>query len=349
MGTSSAVDFRNFPLLWASHISVKELGGEQLLVKGQRDRPEPGLERRDVFLQYRSSLRSEFAQKNTSQNSPHVRFANAHNDDQLIAFLRDFGAFSPCDAGEFEGLPETDWAMMVYAIEELPILRREQRTYAAALRLLTEIKVPKEESNVSAIKESIEAIADGIAFWPEQWEAESKWLKSHVFSPIGWHFDRNHRDYIWRIRWRLCPPEMATEPTSVRSVDLDWRLQALKESAIKPIESPHRAAHLVLCELLNAFATQVQCFGDCAIETIPHVSVLFGIRPAMYFILRHEYLGSTGIRVCHNNRCRRFFESWRSGQRFCSAECSQKFRQRKYWRTSGTDLRHKRKLKKQLE
>jgi hypothetical protein len=325
------------------------LGGEQLLVKGRRNRPEPELERRDVFLQYRSSLRSEFAQKNTSQNSPHVRFANAHNDDQLIAFVRDFGAFSPSGAGEFEGPPETDWAMMVCAIEELPTLRREQRTYAAALQLLTEVKVAKKESDVSAIKKSIETIADGIAFWPEQWEAESKWLKSHVFSPIGWHFDRNHRDYIWRLRWRLCPPEVVPEPTSVRSADLDWRLQALNQSVIKPIESPHRAAHLVLCELLNAFATEVQCFGDSAIETIPPVAVLFGIRPAMYLILRHEYLGNTAIRVCHNNRCRCFFESGRSGQVFCSPGCSQTSRQRKYWQTSGADLRHKRKRRNQDE
>jgi hypothetical protein len=40
---------------------------------------------------------------------------------------------------------------MIHAIEDLPTLRREQQTYAAALQLLINVKVAKEEADVSAI------------------------------------------------------------------------------------------------------------------------------------------------------------------------------------------------------
>lgn len=109
---------------------------------------------------------------------------------------------------------------------------------------------------------------------------------------------------------------------------------------------PYDAGHLVLCQLINAFDTEVCYFADRAVEALPYDSLRFGVRPALYQILKHMYLGRVGAQVCRNDRCRQFFESKREGQVYCSIECSQRYRQRQYWTTTGSVRRNKRRRAK---
>jgi hypothetical protein len=76
----------------------------------------------------------------------------------------------------------------------------------------------------------------------------------------------------------------------------------------------------VLSALINAFDTEVRYFADRPVETLAFGSLRFGVRPALYLVLKHLYLGGSGALVCENDRYRRFFESERAGQRFCTSE-----------------------------
>src|SRR5205807_2312726 len=76
----------------------------------------------------------------------------------------------------------------------------------------------------------------------------------------------------------------------------------------------------VLCKLINAFPTEVLTYhDDHPVDTLPLFSLRFGIRPALYVILKTEYLGRGGAMICANDRCGQFFVSERAGQRYCSA------------------------------
>src|SRR4030088_2788979 len=72
---------------------------------------------------------------------------------------------------------------------------------------------------------------------------------------------------------------------------------------------PYKAAHSVLCGLINTFRTEVDQVGDTPVEALPFGSLRFGVRPILYLILRHEYLWRGGAVVCSNDRCGRFFVS----------------------------------------
>jgi hypothetical protein len=104
---------------------------------------------------------------------------------------------------------------------------------------------------------------------------------------------------------------------------------------------------IVICELLNSFPSIVY-----PNPSEMHNSIKFGIRPLLYSLLRHQFIYSKGLAICANTACRNFFNIERSGQNFCSSECSLRHRQREYWKKRGKKLRKKRtvnynKMKKQ--
>lgn len=335
------------PMTWASDILVHDWPGEPMFVEGKLPFAAAELQSsRDPFLRYLSSVQLEFAQKGVLA-SPHISFPNATSDQALMEFVEEFGPVVATDVFEDKvdqtqangtSLEEKDWRGFVGARQDLATLRIERRTYAAALELLTELRLGENAVDISAIQRHISDIADGVSSWPEQREAERQWRTSHNFAPMAWHFDSNQRHFIWLLKADVFlqePPPLdgafGTGPDYV-----GWALRM----------KPYRAGHLVLCALINAFDTEVKYFKDRPVETSPFGSLRFGVRPALYLILKHLYLGGSGVPVCGNDRCRRFFENERAGQRFCTPECSQRYRQRKYWAKAGSDLRKRRAAKK---
>ena len=346
------------PITWASEIAIELRSKEGLLIMGQLPITDSDLDpSRDPFLRYLSSVKLDFAQKGTGRTSPHIIFANARSDDELVSFVAEFGPVAAKEVEEIKpsdpvASDEFDWRISILAVQDLATLRSERQIYASALELLTEIRRGEGEADVEVIKKHISMIAEGASQWPEQWEAEQKWRASNGPFPIAWRFDSNHRDYLWGLKYDVYhrkPPgsdslgeQQFDEETSFTASETDdpstW-------SAL--LTTPYRAAHLVLCLLINAFDTKIQCFhGDRAVETLPFAPVPFGIRPVLYLILKHIYLGSVGVQVCANDRCRRFFESKRAGQAYCKQECSQQHRQRKYWSDRGSELRKRQRAKK---
>jgi hypothetical protein len=345
------------PMAWASDIAAESLSREELFVAGKLPMCDSDLQpSRDAFRRYLSSVKLRFGQKGTGLPSPHISFANAVHDDALVRFVSEFGPVAAKAVVDVEPIePEQvsledwdkfDWRTSIGAFQDLSTLRRERQTYASALELLAELKRGEDAANVTAIQQHISNIADGVWDWPQQWEAEKQWRASHSSAPIAWHFDPTRRDYILQLKtdvFQLEPPR----PGSLIQQDFHEFIGTPAPRVSSPlITEPYRAGHLVLCELINAFDTEVQYFGDRAVEVLPFASLRFGIRPALYLILKHMYLGRAGAQVCRNDRCRQFFESKREGQVYCSNECSQRYRQRGYWTTRGSVQRNKRRCAK---
>lgn len=338
------------PTIWASDISVEYWSNDQLFVTGVRPTTSSELQSsRDSFLRYLSSARSEFADKGKPLDSPHLSFSNATADEALVEFVKEFGPVvgtevveNKADPADSSGISGNDWneldgKVLVAALQDLATLRLERRTFAAALALLEELRHEKRVS-IPAIQQHISDIADGVWYWPTQRDSEREWRASHNLPPIAWQFDRNRCDFIYFLRTSISSQPQPLDGGHVTGHNSHaWPLATTE---------PRRAGHLVLCALINAFHTEVQYSKDRPVEALPFGALLFGVRPALYLILKHLYLGGGCAPVCGNDRCRRFFEIKRGGQRFCKAECSEQYRQRKYWAMRGSILRKRRAAKK---
>src|SRR3954466_3589101 len=79
------------PLVWARNIRVKSVG-EELEGTGTAPVTEPeSFGASDFLRDYRHAIRRHGPQKREGKNSPHVRFANAERDEDLINFVSRFG------------------------------------------------------------------------------------------------------------------------------------------------------------------------------------------------------------------------------------------------------------------
>jgi hypothetical protein len=347
------------PVTWASAIAVRRQA-DRLLVTGKLPITDSDIENSaDPYFRYITSVKSEFAQKQTGRNSPHIRFANALDDESLTAFVREFGPVVPSEVSiheppDFELAPleeqeRTDLHSTVAAVQTLATLRTEQRTYAAALRLMIELKRGRDRSAASAILQHVTTIAEGVCYWPDQCDGERAWRQEQFFEPPTWHFDTGDRhlfsgwksDVEWWVRYEQTPaPKRDAYP------DSDSYLRAYVRHVFHLRPGAHDVGHGVLCKLVNTFRTEVVNYhDDHPVDALPLFSLRFGIRPALYVILKMEYLGHGGAMICGNDRCGEFFVSERAGQRYCSADCSQRYRQREYWVRTGAKKRKRRRVK----
>ena len=154
-------------------------------------------------------------------------------------------------------------------------------------------------------KSLIRKIALNIQEWPHQWEGEREQRTS---------------DPLWR--------------PSASSVK---RIEQMGSSQKDPLLPQNLDARIVICELINMFPS-------LAFPNPPELnsSILYGIRPLLYAILRREFLNHRATANCANSQCRDFFEVEREGQEFCGPLCSRQERQREYWNKRGKKLRSKR-------
>jgi hypothetical protein len=330
------------PLIWATDISVTQNGNE-LVVYGEA--PFSDEQRQfapDVFREYRRAGRLQRAQKGAAKESPHLQFANAATDQDLVRFI---GRFGPVVAKSYYVLDVADSdlggciellgfgqvrfrnsGVFRVAYQDLNELKRERDLYRAAVALVDELKNGK-QADVKRIHECISAVVEGLIAWPHQWLRER--------------------------RLRVAAQCASLEPTwtfgedDVQAVET-FRAWASSKSPRDRSRNPFsgldsiRAGHLIICEIANSFPPILELWGDIPIEAT-HWDLSCGIRPVLYYILRREYLRKVrSIGTCLNTDCRQFFEIERSGQVFCSEECSRRQRQREYWRTRGKPLRQQR-------
>jgi hypothetical protein len=272
--------------------------------------PAHGLDLISQYENYRH--RVPIGQQKVGMLAPDVSFANADTDEKLVAFV---GLFGPVVAKHLLDTrvtpnPRTgkrENPGWLTATQDLAELRKERAIFRAAFELAVELN--SEKFDHQSIQPRMRVIAANIRDWPGHWDRES-----------------SLRGY--KPKWQLTPESLQLiAETSERQPD------AFFGSKLD--------GRVVICELLNTFP------GFAFPNALQlHSSIKFGIRPLLYSLLRRRFAFPRGTDVCANTECRNYFNLERTGQKFCSAECSRQQRQREYWKQFGKERRRKRIKKK---
>lgn len=294
----------------------------------------------DLLAEFRKAPK-DWSKGRTGKNSPHVQFANAETDDELIAFVKRFGPVVARSIRETfpeelnlegEGDPPT-----IVAEQGMDELRNERITYRSALTLLSELQLQEKDkkADIEVIRDCISRIADKVSAWPQQWTREQQARVLNYASPPSWQFNEAalRGMQIYASEARSSRPSLGDRVAKV----VPEAGNLTSGQILRAIDAGHSA----ICELVNAFKPVVYRWGGVGVEG-PHFDLCYGIRPLLYHILRQEYLRRGGIAFCANTRCNNVFNTERAGQRFCSTECSQQQRQRDYWAISGKRKREQR-------
>jgi hypothetical protein len=190
--------------------------------------------------------------------------------------------------------------------------------------LLTELKKGRAQAQLSTIRLNVAEIVDGVRHWPAQWKKELKWRAEKHHEPPIWNFDSSSLQDL--ITWQAYVERDTTSPFG-------------------PPDA-YDSAYNILCALINSFRTKVDHFIDQDVETLSADALWWGIRPALYLILKSEYLSRGATAKCANDRCGNFFLRERAGALYCDDDCSRQYRQRKYWAKTGAARRAKRRRAK---
>lgn len=323
---SRTVLSRNYgPSVWAVEINVAK-GGNRLSISGKVPFSESDLKLSDdLFLIYLQNRES--SNKGARNKSAHLEFANAHNDEELIAFVRRFGPVAASKVNLVrradDGAEDLASREVINGVQGLKELRHEQGIYRSCLRLLGELTRGEKGASLAVIRECASFIVPGVSQWLRDWDKEFVSRARKKQGPPFWHFRAENYNALRHFQ-AVC----ASEPSGLAGYD------------------PFSAGHELLCGILNAFPTKIEFLLDRPIETVPYESLLYGVRPLLYLILRHEYLTQIGMDVCANPACARLFVIERLHQRFCDEHCSRRFRQRQYWANRGSRRRAQRRTKK---
>jgi hypothetical protein len=263
-------------------------------------------------------------------------FANATGDEQLIEFVRDFGPVSSAVAEIVEPSESlslldrnADFRQSIQSVERLETLRAERRVYAAALRLMIELRCGEKECNPMVVRDLVSEIIEGVKEWPALCENERQKREESLWGPVSWVFNEHTHEVLHRYQ-----------------SEIENRIERQQGGLPHLTPSVHWTGNRVLHCILNSFCTEIGCVQDHPTEILPLHALRFGIRPALYLILRREYLAQGGVIICANDRCGAFFVSERAGQKYHSDDCSRQARQREYWRSAG---RRKRRARRQTE
>ena len=290
---------------WASRISV-ERDGETLVVRGEDRKTAPvppeQLPRGEDFLQEYLQYSKLWDEKRSGKRPPHIQFANATDDDALIAFIEDFGPVQT--HGKLWHLPDRS----LTAYQDMQGLRRDRLILSGATKLL----VARDRSDASdVLADGLGEICQGVC----QPGPATEIHKEPAFRERPWYGN----EILPFARWLASHEDIRAEirPAKLRTL-----------------------GQIALSILLNCFPPQLHPVGDRMMELPVYDSC--GILPALYFMLRQDCLGRQAIAICTLPECGKFFAVERFGQRFCSADCSRLQRQRDYWQRRGKEARARR-------
>jgi hypothetical protein len=324
------------PFVWAKDIRV-EKSGDALQVTGTAVISQQDVETtRDPFHSYMRAVSRYGLDKRQGKNSFHIQFANADTEGKLIQFIQRFGPLVVSSLTSLEQKVEPDsfdferTETDLIARQDWAELANEHRAYRAALRLIAELE-RKKQSDISVMRACILEISEGVTNWPNQWLRERRLRRNGVFSPQPcWLFNEDNLRVFRSYGYAAA----SNTPTDRLEGLVGW-----------PPSDAVELSHHVITDLVNAYPPVVHVWGQTPVEA-PDWDLTFGIRPLLYYILRRQYLQTSGIAVCRNVECRAVFEIERAGQEFCSDVCSRRQRQREYWKTTGK-RRRKSRLKHQ--
>ena len=306
---------------WAERITV-ERDGEQLIVRGEG---RTGLATRqgmasqnDLLWQYAQFTKPWTGKDRTGTRLPHIQFANAMTDEDLIGFVRRFGPLLASVSSLSDRNP--------VVTQDLRVLRRERLLFAGAIRLLPEINRDKRR-NGAVVAEALAEISEGTV-------RSAPLVKMH---------ERRERYEVHEHKLALVNVfrDMGEEGGFSDSAVVSTSIKELRDR-----ELLWKYGQRALCLLLNRYPPLFLPVAGRIMEAPPYD--VGGILPVLYYMLRQDFLREQPSGICARVECGRFFVIERSGQRFCCAECSRLQRQREYWNDKGKARRQERQAERPI-
>jgi hypothetical protein len=89
----------------------------------------------------------------------------------------------------------------------------------------------------------------------------------------------------------------------------------------------YRWANHLLCHIFNLFPPYL-CHVNGIVHEMPKVKPS-GIRPALYYMLRREYMKPRELRLCGNPVCGRYYALAPANRGYCSDSCGESAKQRR--------------------
>ncbi|MEO6910185.1 MAG: hypothetical protein ABI158_04595 [Edaphobacter sp.] len=257
----------------------------------------------DLIRQYEQSPRKVAIGHQTGTQSPEISFANADTNEKLIAFVRRFGPVVAASVQDTRLIPDKELGE--------PLLP----CHLIAYQDMQELR------NEQVIYRSALALVMQMAQPEFDFDSVEQLIKIIAANIQDWPRQRKREKLQRQVE-----PEWKASSKSLE------RINSLSSRPPDPI-----SGRIVICELLNSFPSIV---FPSPLEM--HSSIKFGLRSLLYSLLRRQFIYPRTFAICVNTECRKFFNTERAGQQFCSPECSLHHRQRVYWQERGKRLRKKR-------
>ena len=290
------------------------------------------------------------APRAASRRPPHLRFASASTLQEQISFVRDYG---PVLAHNVKGRRRGEGTA---ACQSITVLQAEQNLFSLWVDLVGVVNLLHAWS-LRAF-DAREKVSQALARTGSGQPLEVNWTDK-----TGWHgaVVRGARWMNSKVQARETRKKAEREAI-VALPPLLGRIRAAIEAypsldvitpdpahcwrqawglAPSPDEIPQydwltilSEANELLCRVFNQFKSHLYYGEGSAIE-VPAITA-DGIRPALYFMLRSDYLLKRPFRPCALPDCTRYFVPSRTDSMYCSESCLNKARQRAHYKRNAT-------------
>jgi hypothetical protein len=274
----------------------------------------------------------------------HLLFAGADNPEKQLEFVKRFG---PVLASRVENpVPESlepgDEYVEIVAYQDLSVLDAEQKLFSrfceltglvSKLRDWAPNALAKEEEycerSVSSWEEFVALVGPKAANDKESLNRGARDLDSFLTRNLV--LLREERSQLKRVRNLICEI-LALIDSYPKDVQWDFATPfswadhvhcplVKDESADLSSVNIFRQADDLLCSVFNLFPLTLLPSNGIALLEMPHVKPS-GVRTALYYILRMEYLYKRKISICARNNCRAFYIPTVKKQRCCGPKCT---------------------------
>jgi hypothetical protein len=244
----------------------------------------------DLLKRFHRYVLSHLNKKGATADAGVYQFADATDDEKLVAFCQEFGpVWGEVRSRNYED-NGTDTLIVAQGMKRL---RKEQRKFAATVRLLQQINRPG-KANRSAVFDAMNDL--------------------RIIDPK-----------VLSMAWVLSEEIFSSA-----------RSDTEKAAALLPV------AHMVFCELLNDVPPKLAPLNGEVVE-LPYTRDE-GIRNALYYPLRRDYLAQREIGTCLH--CGGHFAVFKHGARGCSQTCRTALRNQKYWSENRETVNRSRRKKR---
>lgn len=287
--------------VWAAQRIGLETQKDLLLIRGwgcilsalETRKIEPGrISELDILQGFRRYALRNLGKGQTTGDAGVYQFADATDDEKLIAFCGEFGPVY----GEVRSKRyEDDDTYTLTVAQDLERLRDEQKRFAATVRLIQQVnKSAQADRSIM-----LQAMQDTQMYQPETLSDVQEIIET------------------------LLEPDFSDTPSHQKTAEF------------LPF------AHLAVCGMLNEFPPQlVPAYGG--VVELPRMQDE-GIRDALYFQLRRDYMAQREIGTCLH--CGGHFPVYKHGTQGCSQPCRRALRNQKYWNKSKATINAERREK----